>query len=55
MTDLGIFTFHLVQMPVTATMPLLRRPPQPARVAGLRYAECLSLMRLDDRDGARPR
>lgn len=46
MTDLGIFTFHLVEMPVTAAVRLLRRPPQADQVAGLRYAECLSLMRL---------
>jgi len=46
MTELGVFTFHLVELPVTATVPLLRRPPQPDRMAGLRYAECLSLMRL---------
>jgi hypothetical protein len=46
MTGLGVFTFHLVEMPATATVSLLRRPPQPTRVAGLRYAECLSLMRL---------
>lgn len=46
MTGFGVFTFHLVEMPVTATVPLLRRPPQPAQVSGLRYAECLSLMRL---------
>ncbi len=46
MTGLGVFTFHLVEMPVTATVPLLRRAPQSGRVAGLRYAECLSLMRL---------
>lgn len=46
MTGLGVFTFHLVEMPVTATVPLLRRPPRPDQVAGLHYAECLSLMRL---------
>lgn len=46
MIGLGIFTFHLVEMPVTAAVPLLRRPPQPGQVTGLRYAECLSLMRL---------
>jgi len=46
MTGLGVFTFHLVELPVTATVPLLRRPPQPDRLPGLRYAECLSLMRL---------
>ena len=46
MTGPGVFTFHLVELPVTATLPLLRRPPRPDRVAGLRYAECLSLMRL---------
>lgn len=46
MTGFGVFTFHLVEMPVTATVPLLRRPPRPDQVAGLRYAECLSLMRL---------
>ena len=46
MTGLGVFTFHLVELPITATVPLLRRPPRPDRVAGLRYAECLSLMRL---------
>jgi hypothetical protein len=46
MTRLGVFTFHLVEMPVTATVPLLRRPPRPDQVAGLHYAECLSLMRL---------
>ena len=33
-------------MPVTATVPLLRRPPRPDQVSGLHYAECLSLMRL---------
>lgn len=44
MSDL--FSFHLVEMPASATLPLLRRPPRPGRVAGLRYAECLSLMRL---------
>lgn len=46
MTGFGVFTFHLVEMPVTATVPLLRRPPRPDQVAGLHYAECLSLMRL---------
>lgn len=46
MTGLGVFTFHLVEMPVTVTVPLLRRPPRPDQVAGLHYAECLSLMRL---------
>lgn len=46
MTGLGVFTFHLVEMPVTTTVPLLRRPPRPDQVAGLHYAECLSLMRL---------
>ena len=44
MTD--VFTFHLVQLPVSTTVPLLRRAPRPDRVGGLRYAECLSLMRL---------
>lgn len=43
MTGADLFTFHLVQAPITATVSLLRRPP---RAAGLRYAECLSLMRL---------
>lgn len=46
MTGFGVFTFHLVEMPATATVPLLRRPPRPDQVAGLHYAECLSLMRL---------
>ncbi|MCT7366613.1 hypothetical protein [Mycolicibacterium llatzerense] len=46
MTGFGVFTFHLVEMPVTATVPLLRRPPRLDQVAGLHYAECLSLMRL---------
>lgn len=43
MTGEGLFTFHLVQAPVATAVSLLRRPP---RAAGLRYAECLSLMRL---------
>ena len=43
MTGEGRFTFHLVQAPVATAVSLLRRPP---RAAGLRYAECLSLMRL---------
>ncbi|WP_029108903.1 hypothetical protein [Mycobacterium sp. URHD0025] len=46
MTDLGVFTFHLVEMPATAALPLLLRPPEQHDVVGLRYAECLSLMRL---------
>ena len=46
MTDNGIFTFHLVEMPATTSVSFLRRPPQSGQVAGLRYAECLSLMRL---------
>lgn len=44
--SVGVFTFHLVEVPLTASVPLLYRAPQPTRVAGLRYAECLSLMRL---------
>lgn len=43
MTNDGLFTFHLTHVPVATAVPLLRRPP---RAAGLRYAECLSLMRL---------
>lgn len=42
----GVFTFHLVTVPVRTAVPLLLRAPQPNRTAGLRYAECLSLMRL---------
>ncbi|MCT7371891.1 hypothetical protein [Mycolicibacterium llatzerense] len=42
----SVFTFHLVELSARAAVPLLRRPPQPGRVSGLRYAECLSLMRL---------
>ncbi|MDV3128231.1 hypothetical protein M1247_25180 [Mycobacterium sp. 21AC1] len=33
MTDLGVFTFHLVEMPIVAAVPLLCRPPQAAHVA----------------------
>lgn len=43
MTEHGLFSFHLTQIPVTTTVSLLRRPPH---ADGLRYAECLSLMRL---------
>lgn len=46
MTGLGIFTFHLVEVPVATAVSLLRRPPTPAACRGLRHAECLSLMRL---------
>lgn len=44
--ELGLFTFHLMPVPITTTVSLLRHPPHPERVAGLRYAECLALMRL---------
>lgn len=42
----GVFTFHLAEVPVTTAVALLRRPPSPDDVVGLRYAECLSVMRL---------
>ncbi|WP_019202349.1 hypothetical protein [Tsukamurella sp. 1534] len=41
-----VFTFHLVESPAPTTTSLLFRPPSPADVGGLRYAECLALMRL---------
>ena len=46
MTGSDVFTFHLAAMPATATLPRLFRAPQPTGISGLRYAECLSLMRL---------
>ncbi|MET9328469.1 hypothetical protein [Tsukamurella sp. NPDC003166] len=44
--DPGVFTFHLVELPAATTTRLLLRPPDPRTVDGLRYAECLALMRL---------
>ncbi|QZY28266.1 hypothetical protein [Nocardioides coralli] len=41
-----VHSFHLVELPWTATARALARPPTCASVPGLQHAECLALMRL---------
>lgn len=43
---MAIFSFHLARTRVSSTLGMLWRPPAPARVPGLRHAECMTRMTL---------